>query len=98
MSSIPATTKLYESPKKEINERKFGIKDTPQCICCMRPISQTTPEIWVHMNTDWLAVRPDIDEEHCAEYTGADSQGCFQVGPDCAKKMKGFTFKLDQQA
>jgi hypothetical protein len=48
------------------------------------------------MNTDWLVVHPSISEEDCLELTGANSQGCFAVGPECAKKMKGFTTKNHQ--
>lgn len=85
---------LYVSPVKERNEEKYGTLSTPQCICCMKPIKEENP-LYVHMNTDWMAVNPEIvTEANCAELTGADSQGCFEIGNDCAKKMKGYTFKL----
>jgi hypothetical protein len=49
---------------------------------------------WVHINTNMMAVNPKfVTEFNCFEMTGAASQGCFPVGSECAKKMKGFTFK-----
>ena len=48
------------------------------------------------MNTDWLAVNPDmVNETNCFELTGAESQGAFPIGPDCAKKMIGFVFNSE---
>jgi hypothetical protein len=49
----------------------------------------------VHMNTDWMAIASHITEETCLEMTGAESQGVFPIGNDCAKKMIGFTIKLN---
>ena len=86
------TIKLYESPKKEANLDKYG-ELIDQCICCGKPM-KSGEKLYVHMNTDWLAVNPTITEETCLELTGADSQGCFPIGNDCAKKMIGFTFLM----
>jgi hypothetical protein len=87
------TMPLYESPVKDRNEDKYGTISEPQCICCMKPIKNIQNAYTVHMNTDWLAVHPSISEEMCAAETGADSQGCFDIGPECAKHMKGFVIK-----
>lgn len=87
------TMKLYESPSKQRNEDKYGILAGPQCICCMKPIKNINNAYSVHMNTDWLAVNPLISEELVEAETGAQSQGCFDVGPECAKKMKNFVIK-----
>ncbi len=88
---ITMTTKqLYESPKKEQNIEKYGEIES-QCICCGKPMKDGQ-KLYVHMNTDWLAVAPNITVENCLELTGAESQGCFPIGNDCAKKMIGFTF------
>ena len=87
------TMPLYESPVKDRNERKYGISDEVQCICCMKPIKNPAGAYWVHMNTDWLVVHPSISEELCAAETGSDSQGWWAVGSDCAKHMKDFTVK-----
>jgi hypothetical protein len=84
---------LYKSPVKDRNEDKYGHLSSEQCICCMKPIKDVTSAFAVHMNTDWMVVHPSISEDLCAAETGADSQGCFDVGPECAKKMKGFTTK-----
>jgi hypothetical protein len=84
------TKPLYESPQLKQNMKKYGYSDY-QCICCGKPIKEGS-KLYVHMNTDWLAVNPIIDEEKCRELTGADSQGCFPIGNDCAKKMIGFVY------
>lgn len=85
------TKELYSSPMKDRNEEKYGLL-TEQCICCGKPM-KTGEKLYVHMNTNWLAVHPNIDEKDCLMITGAESQGCFPIGNDCAKKMKGFTIK-----
>lgn len=87
------TMELYESPMKEKNKKKYGLS-TDQCICCGKPM-KSGPKLYVQMNTDWLAVSPTIDEKDFLKYTAAESQGCFPIGNDCAKKMLGFTYLLD---
>jgi len=87
------TIELYNSPKRDQNEKKHGILSESQCICCMKPIKNGSASFTVHMNEDWQVVHPSISEEDCLELTGANSQGCFDVGPECAKKMKGFVTK-----
>ena len=85
------TKDLYESPMKERNEDKYGYGG---CICCCKPINNQDDCYYVHMNTNWVAVSPSIvTEENCLELTGAESQGCFPIGNECAKKMTGFVFK-----
>ena len=93
MTTNTITKELYESPMKERNEEKYGLL-TEQCICCGKPMKKGE-KLYVHMNTDWQAVNPTISETDCKELTGAESQGCFPIGNDCAKKMKGFTFTLN---
>lgn len=41
----------------------------------------------VHMNTNWEAVLNTIDESNCLKLTGFESQGVFDIGNSCAKKM-----------
>lgn len=84
------TKPLYESPMRERNLEKFG-EQGAQCICCGK-LMKDGEKLWVHMNTNWEAVNPTISEKDCQEMTGAESQGCFPIGNDCAKKMIGFTF------
>lgn len=87
------TKELYESPMKERNEEKYGHLGN-QCICCFKPMEEGE-KAYVHMNTNWVAVNPNIvTDENCQELTGAESQGCFPIGNSCAKKMRGFTFIL----
>lgn len=84
------TKPLYESPKKEQNNEKYG-EFGSECICCGRPMA-AGPCKFVQMNTNWEAVNPSIPEEKFREMFDADSQGAFPIGNECAKKMKGFTF------
>ena len=81
------TSELYESPHKERNEDKFGILDSKQCICCMKPMNEDENSKTVHMNENWVAVHNSVTDENCKELTGADSQGTFDIGNSCAKKM-----------
>lgn len=80
------THPLYESPQKERNEEKYGTLAENQCICCMKPMALGETKM-VHMNNAWLAVSNDVTEENCFELTGAKSQGCYNIGNSCAKKM-----------
>lgn len=84
---------LYQSPKLDDNLEKYGHL-TNQCICCGKPMKEGE-KLHVHINTDWFAVHPSIPTEDFEKYTGAKSQGFFPIGNSCAKKMNGFTFKLD---
>lgn len=94
LSENNLTKKLYESPLYDKNEEKYGSLDN-QCVCCMKPLKENDTNKWVHINTDFMALNPElINEENCFELTGAESQGCFKIGNTCAKKMKGFTFKM----
>ena len=84
------TKPLYESPARERNLEKYG-EQGEQCICCGK-LMKEGEKLYVHMNTNWEAVSPTIDEKDCLEMTGAESQGSYPIGNDCAKKMLGFTF------
>lgn len=84
------TKELYQSSILESNIDKYGHLDV-QCVCCGKPMKEGE-NLYVHMNTNWVAVNPSIKEEDCLKETGAESQGCFPIGNSCANKMKGFTF------
>lgn len=86
------TKKIYESPNRESNFEKYGHL-SEQCICCGKPMKEGE-KLYIHMNVLGLAVNPSISENDFVELTGATSQGCFPIGNDCAKKMKGFTFNM----
>ena len=92
MKAKQLTKELYVSAQKDVNEEKYGLSSN-QCICCGKPMKEGE-KLYVHMNTDWMAVHPSIKEDQCLELTGAESQGCFPIGNSCAKKMSGFTFVL----
>lgn len=91
MNKKQLTKELYESPMRERNLERNGHADN-QCICCMKLLKESECDTFVHMNTDWVAVHPDVSEDNCEELTGAETQGCWPIGKSCAKKMKGFTF------
>lgn len=77
------TYPIYESPVKERNEKKFGIQSN-SCVCCGK---LTAEKLWIHATTDWLAI--DEPDESKVE----NSQGCFPIGPECAKRFpKEFIF------
>lgn len=78
------THPIYESPVKERNEKRYGIKDNT-CVCCGKP---TAKNLWIHATTDWVAVdEPDQTKVK-------NSQGAFPIGSECAKQFpKEFIFK-----
>ena len=89
------TKELYISPMRERNNEKYGDNEY-QCVCCQRPIKDIKSSYWVHMNEGWKALHNSINEANCFELTGNNSQGCFPIGNDCAKKMgKDFIFKYN---
>jgi len=79
------TTELPEAKNK-----KEDVGDVERCICCGRKVGENPK--YVHMNTCGKVLALWIDEEFCAELTGWDSQGCFPIGNECAKKISKFTF------
>lgn len=83
------TYPIYTSPDKEKNEEKYG-NGSNTCVCCARP---TTGNLFIHATTDWKAV-DTLDEKEVP-----NSQGCFDIGSDCAKKFpKAFIFKKNKDA
>ncbi len=82
------TAELWVSPHRERSIALYGDLEN-SCICCGKPVKGEG--LLIHMNTDWLAVKAHISQEDCLEKTGAESQGFFRIGTDCAKRMKGFT-------
>lgn len=91
------THPLYQSPQREVNEYKYGTMVDNQCICCMKPMKEGEV-LRVHMNTNWEAVHNTISDEDCGKLTGADSQGTWEIGNSCAKKMpKGFIIHLNKK-
>ena len=93
MKNAEFTHKLYESPQREQNEEKYGTLGGNQCICCMKPMKEGETKM-VHMNTKWVAVLNTINESDCEMLTGYESQGFWEIGNSCAKKMpKQFIFE-----
>lgn len=93
MNKKQLTKELYESPMRDRNLERNGHADY-QCICCMKLMKESECDTFVHMNTDWVAVHPDVTEDNCEELTGAETQGSWPIGKSCAKKMKGFTYTI----
>lgn len=96
------TMEIYESKQKERNLEKYG--HGHGCICCGKPMTDYgtdyektyIEQYHIHMNIGGDAVHPTISDEDCEKLTGYESQGCFPIGNDCAKKMKGFAYKFDE--
>jgi hypothetical protein len=78
------TYPIYESPKKEANEKRYGLT-SKSCVCCGKP---TAEKLSIHCTTDWVAVNePNQD-------LVPNSQGAFPIGSECAKRFpKEFIFK-----
>jgi bacterioferritin-associated ferredoxin len=85
---------LYVSPMKQRNINKFGQVGN-QCECCGK-LMKDSDYLTVHMGVDWMAYNVGtttvVDGVEFITGTDVESQGCFPIGNDCAKKMKGFTF------
>ena len=77
------TMEIYESPKKQQNEEKYGINEN-SCECCMKPIQNI--KYWIHMTTSYKACNT-IDED-ILKQNGTESQGFFPIGNNCAKRFK----------
>jgi hypothetical protein len=87
MSKAIKTHPIWESPKKEDNEEKFGFHSNT-CVCCGKP---TAEKLFIHASTHWVAVNTDNDD---LSSIGMQSQGSFPIGAECAKKFpKEFIFK-----
>jgi len=50
-----------------------------ECLICKRPIRDDRKAVYVHLTTSYELVPVDTDPE--------DSQGCWPVGPECARKV-----------
>lgn len=92
MENLKLTKELYESPMKERNLDKYG-EDWNSCICCGKPIKEEKISLYINMNTDWEAVHFSVDPCDIEKVTGSECQGSYPVGPECAKHMKGYTYK-----
>lgn len=79
-------TELYESAIKDRNDNKYGKTAGAQCICCSKPMKDGETKM-VHMNTLWQAMHVSILTDADAEAAGFQSQGYFEIGNSCAKKM-----------
>jgi hypothetical protein len=79
------TMELYQSPTSTFDGQHY------ECVCCGRKLKDNHNQ-YVHLNTNWVAVHPSIDEFDFIKVTGSESQGWWKIGNECAKKMKNFTF------
>ena len=83
------TMKLYQSP----TSTNFDVQEN-ECVCCGRKLKDNH-NLYVHLNTNWVAVHPSIEDSDCKRLTGFESQGWWKIGNECAKKMKDFTFNFN---
>lgn len=76
---------LYVSPVKERNIERDG-EHSDMCECCGKRMKEGEVKM-VHMNTNWMAMDNSIKTEEDAKLHGFESQGYFNIGNSCAKKM-----------
>ncbi len=78
------------SPKFESNIETFGDHSNTCHVCGKRTASNQ----FIHITTDDFLVPIDLDES-TIELHGLESNGCFPVGSECAKKIdKNFIYKF----
>lgn len=81
-----------EPAVRDANAQKFFSSTKPyadQCFLCGRPLTAKAVEngSYIHLTTSGFLVERD--------YEGDDSQGCFPVGSECAKRIpRPFKFKF----
>lgn len=69
-----------------INEQKRTKKGQVRCLFCNKPMEVTENTLHVHLTTDGNIT--SLDDSQCE-----NSQGCFPIGNECAKKVdKSFLF------
>jgi hypothetical protein len=73
---------LVRSSKYDENIDRYG-DHSKTCFFCARPTAQKS---FVHLSTNGLLVPANIDENDLLKYD-LESQGCFPVGAECAKKI-----------
>lgn len=87
-NSIQAVVEVSLYDLQTDKARKMDITVTGGCAICGKPIKDETNAKYIHLLTNGNItsyMSDDID----------NSQGCFPVGPECAKKLiVDFTTKL----
>ena len=73
---------LIRSAKYDDNVERFG-DHSHTCFVCGKP---TAKRSFIHFTTDGLLVPANIDQSDLAKYD-LESQGCFPIGSECAKKV-----------
>lgn len=80
------------SSKYDENIERYG-DDVNTCFICGKP---TAKNLYIHFSTAGFIVPADIDETEL-DFRNLESQGCFPVGSECAKKI-GKIFVFNQIA
>lgn len=85
-NSFIALDSLQEHKQFKANGRRLLKKDQDRCLFCNKPMDVTNETIHVHLTTDGNIT--SLDDSQCE-----NSQGCFPIGNECAKKIdKSFYF------
>jgi hypothetical protein len=88
------THPFHKSTERDRNRKRFKEGSGNFCICCYRPMKEGETKM-LHMNEDWYIVSNEVTQENCKELTGANSQGMFNIGNSCAKRIpKEFVMDL----
>ena len=85
MVSSKQFDKNYYAPKKD------GVFD--HCALCGKHVANKGENTaWIEHTTSGLLIPNGVEVpiEGTGDYQGHQSQGCFPVGPECAKKVKGY--------
>ena len=92
------TIKLYESKQKERNIDLYG-DHADSCVCCGKRTNEEKNNLYIHMTENWEAINVSdkvLEDLYNNNKYFSLTQGFFPVGKTCAKKMKGFVFKMTE--
>jgi len=68
------------------NPNRPGCTQTNECEYCGKKLGKNP--LYVHINTSGTIIPNDVTEEELS-LAGFESQGCFPIGQNCAKKLFG---------
>ena len=72
-----------KSKNYQKNVENIGGEFSDTCICCGK---RTATKILIHLTTCGMVVPNNVDENDLIKLE-MESQGCFPIGSECAKKL-----------
>lgn len=85
---------------RDANAARRSERAVDECFLCGRGLTETAIANgwWIHLHAPTGDLLPEGWEPEAPE-TWNDSQGCFPVGSECAKRIpKGYKFKIARAA